>query len=102
MEVMANTRRLHGLENSRCASRFWMALGFIVSTAHNKLLGALPDLRPSRGQPGWTRAGIDRLLPSRPGKGGVGKSTASNLACALTEGRRVGLLDADVYGLPAK
>ena len=44
--------------------------------------------------------GVDRVLAVASGKGGVGKSTVSaNLACALAaEGRRVGLLDADVYG----
>jgi len=44
--------------------------------------------------------GIDHLIAIASGKGGVGKSTVSaNLACALAaEGRRVGLLDADVYG----
>ncbi len=45
-------------------------------------------------------AGVDRILAIGSGKGGVGKSTvASNLAVALAKaGRRVGLLDADIYG----
>jgi ATP-binding protein involved in chromosome partitioning len=45
-------------------------------------------------------AGVDRIVAVGSGKGGVGKSTvAANLAVALArEGRRVGLLDADIYG----
>ena len=44
--------------------------------------------------------GVDLILAIGSGKGGVGKSTvSSNLAVALArEGRRVGLLDADIYG----
>ncbi|SHG98492.1 Mrp/NBP35 family ATP-binding protein [Marivita hallyeonensis] len=45
-------------------------------------------------------ASVQRILAIGSGKGGVGKSTvSSNLAVALARaGRRVGLLDADIYG----
>ena len=52
-------------------------------------------------QDGPTRpAGVKRILAIGSGKGGVGKSTvSSNLAVALARaGRKVGLLDADIYG----
>ena len=74
----------------------------IVMTTHITK-AAPPDLKPQRSStPSGPEKipGIDRIIAIASGKGGVGKSTvASNLACALAaEGRRVGLLDADVYG----
>ena len=62
-----------------------------------------PDLKPRRAaEPAGPQQipGVDRILAVASGKGGVGKSTVTaNLACALAQqGRRVGVLDADVYG----
>jgi ATP-binding protein involved in chromosome partitioning len=74
----------------------------VVMTAHSAP-AAPPDLKSGRAaEPKGPEKipGVDRIIAVASGKGGVGKSTvAANLACALAaEGRRVGLLDADVYG----
>ena len=76
----------------------------VVMTAHGPAAKP-PSLKigqhPTPQQGGPQRiSGIDRIIAIASGKGGVGKSTvASNLAVALArEGRRVGLLDADIYG----
>ena len=70
--------------------------------AGGKSAGGEPELRPLKqpAQQSGPIEGVDRVLAIGSGKGGVGKSTVSaNLAVALAlEGRRVGLLDADVYG----
>lgn len=79
----------------------------VVLTAHGPAPAAPkpPSLKigghpkPQAGGPQKV-SGVDRILAIGSGKGGVGKSTvSSNLAVALAaEGRRVGLLDADIYG----
>lgn len=77
----------------------------VVMTAHGGAPKAPPpDLKIGRHptpQAGPVKpSGVERILAIGSGKGGVGKSTvSSNLAVALArEGRRVGLLDADIYG----
>ncbi|MEO0830420.1 MAG: Mrp/NBP35 family ATP-binding protein [Pseudomonadota bacterium] len=77
-----------------------------VLTAHTPAAQKAPppDLKigrhPTKQDGPSVVSGVDRILVVGSGKGGVGKSTVSaNLAVALArEGRRVGLLDADIYG----
>ena len=72
-----------------------------MMTAHSQK--APPDLKGASkpaAQGPQKVPGVDRILLIASGKGGVGKSTVTaNLATALAaEGRKVGLLDADIYG----
>ncbi len=73
----------------------------VMMTAHSA--APPPDIAPRKpAAPAGPQPvpGVDRIIAIASGKGGVGKSTvAANLAVALAAtGRRVGLLDADVYG----
>ncbi len=89
-----------------------------VLTAHSSEPGAAPQAVAPKGPPpnlGLAKEGdkpiptskdtgpidgIARIIAVGSGKGGVGKSTVSaNIALALAaQGKKVGLLDADVYG----
>ena len=87
----------------------------VVMTAHSAAGEAPKTAAPATGtdfkgtpikapkpMPGASKKvpGVDKIIAIASGKGGVGKSTVSaNLAVALaSQGKRVGLLDADVYG----
>ncbi|ABG32865.1 iron-sulfur cluster carrier protein ApbC [Roseobacter denitrificans] len=78
----------------------------VALTAHGPAQAkpAAPSLKIGghpKPQAGPTKpSGVQHILAIGSGKGGVGKSTvSSNLAVALAKaGRRVGLLDADIYG----
>ena len=107
LEVSADQARAMEAVRQDAVARLERAAGAgnvsALLTAHSERKPP-PDLKIGRHpqpQKGPQKVpGIEAIVAVASGKGGVGKSTVSaNLAVALAaEGKRVGMLDADVYG----
>ena len=105
-EVAARMEPLRAAAKAAIQALEGVSVARVALTAHGP--AAKPAAPPSlkigghpKPQEGPTKpAGVQRILAIGSGKGGVVKSTiSSNLAVALAkQGRKVGLLDADIYG----
>ena len=96
----AAVKRLAGVDAVSAVLTAERAQGSGRPTASAAPPGQSPMARPgARGAP-IVVPGVKHIIAVASGKGGVGKSTtAVNLALGLQAlGRRVGLLDADIYG----
>ncbi len=94
--VRAAAEGVEGVTGVRVNVQLPRAPGGAPSPGGGLQPGSVPAPTPKPG----LLAGVDRIVAVSSGKGGVGKSmVAANLAAAFAAGgRRVGLLDADIYG----
>jgi|APTNR8051073442_1049403.scaffolds.fasta_scaffold00291_43 ATP-binding protein involved in chromosome partitioning len=79
------------------------SVSFLITAHSNRQEASVTNPSHERKPPNFSSIrppNIDKIIAVASGKGGVGKSTiAYNLALALARaGKRVGILDADIYG----